>query len=171
VGQSGASIPLGPMVIKLALLVLLPMVLAQLVRMHSGVGEFATKKKGKLSLVAQSGVLLMVLIGSIQTGRHLDSGLIETPSLASLLVMIVLVIAVHLAAMWAGWLLGGVSRLTREDRIAVAFGSSQKTLLVGLTVALEVQASILPMVLFHVSQLIVDTVIADRMAGGVEAKD
>lgn len=163
-GQADAEIPLGPMIVKLALLVLLPMVLAQVLRFQSRIADFATKKKGKLGIVAQAGILLMVLIGSIQTGNHLASGETETPGLGSLLLMIVLVTLIHLAALAAGWNLGRLTRLGRADQIAVAFGSSQKTLLVGLTVAMEVQASILPMILYHVSQLIVDTIIADRMA-------
>jgi sodium/bile acid cotransporter 7 len=53
-------------------------------------------------------------------------------------------------------------RLPREDRIAVGIAGSQKTLMVGLQVALACQLLILPMVVYHVGQLIVDTIIADR---------
>jgi sodium/bile acid cotransporter 7 len=53
-------------------------------------------------------------------------------------------------------------RMTREDRIAVGISGSQKTLMVGLQVAIASQLLILPMVVYHVGQLIVDTIIADR---------
>jgi sodium/bile acid cotransporter 7 len=36
--------------------------------------------------------------------------------------------------------------------------------MIGLKVAMDYQISILPMVTFHVAQLLIDTVIADRMA-------
>ncbi|MDP7304159.1 MAG: bile acid:sodium symporter, partial [Pirellulaceae bacterium] len=48
------------------------------------------------------------------------------------------------------------------DQIAVAFASSQKTLMVGLLMAMSLQVSILPMVTYHVMQLLIDTLIADR---------
>jgi sodium/bile acid cotransporter 7 len=78
-------------------------------------------------------------------------------------------LAIHLgmllAAVWGGRLLG----LPRPDRIAAGFSGSQKTLLVGLDIASEYvevfgPLALLPMVAYHVLQLLVDTVIADRMA-------
>ena len=47
--------------------------------------------------------------------------------------------------------------------IAVGISGSQKTLMVGLQVCLDLGITILPMVAFHVAQLLVDTLIADRM--------
>jgi sodium/bile acid cotransporter 7 len=52
----------------------------------------------------------------------------------------------------------------------VAFAGSQKTLMVGLQVSMELGVSILPMVAYHVSQLIVDTLIADRWRAGNESQ-
>ena len=48
-------------------------------------------------------------------------------------------------------------------RHAVGFAGSQKTLMVGLTLAIEYfpQAPILPVVAYHVCQLLVDTLVAD----------
>ena len=45
-----------------------------------------------------------------------------------------------------------------------AFAGSQKTLMVGLSVATELQVSIVPIVIFHSAQLIFDTFVADRFA-------
>ena len=46
--------------------------------------------------------------------------------------------------------------------MAVAFAGSQKTLMVGLLMAISLQVSILPMVAYHISQLFIDTLIAER---------
>jgi sodium/bile acid cotransporter 7 len=64
--------------------------------------------------------------------------------------------------LWVGVLLAKLARFSREDQIAVAFAGSQKTLMVGLLMAISLQVSILPMVAFHISQLFIDTLIADR---------
>ena len=68
-----------------------------------------------------------------------------------------------------GVVIGKFLRFTREDQIAVAFAGSQKTLTVGLLVAMALQVSILPMVWYHVSQLFIDTLIADRFRTTTEA--
>ncbi|MEE3284988.1 MAG: bile acid:sodium symporter, partial [Planctomycetota bacterium] len=59
-----------------------------------------------------------------------------------------------------------------EDRIAVLFGSSQKTLPIGVYLATSPEIGIaamnpfavFPMLMFHASQLFVDTIIAGRIA-------
>ena len=61
--------------------------------------------------------------------------------------------------MFSALLLG----MRREDRIAVGFAGSQKTLMVGLQLCIELQVEMLPMVAYHVGQLLVDTLIADRL--------
>ena len=79
--------------------------------------------------------------------------------------MIALVAAVHT---------GGVVRsatgpagrlgLPRADQIGVAFAGSQKTLMVGLAIAIDFGGlAVLPMVAYHVEQLLIDTVLADRL--------
>jgi sodium/bile acid cotransporter 7 len=72
------------------------------------------------------------------------------------------VVVVHVSMLWTGLLLARFSRFSRADQIAVAFAGSQKTLMVGLLVAISLQVTILPMVVYHVSQLFIDTLIADR---------
>jgi hypothetical protein len=55
--------------------------------------------------------------------------------------------------------------LPKADAIAVGFSGSQKTLMVGLEIAIASQLSILPMITFHAGQLFIDTLIADRLGG------
>ena len=50
-----------------------------------------------------------------------------------------------------------------SDRIAVAIAGSQKTLMVGLYVAIHYFGGLvlIPLVIYHVVQLLMDTVVAD----------
>ena len=80
----------------------------------------------------------------------------------ALLKVFVAVNVIHLSALffgkWSAKLLGFQPR----DQIAVGIAGSQKTLMVGLNTAVDLNSSILPMLLFHVCQLFFDTIIADR---------
>jgi sodium/bile acid cotransporter 7 len=158
------SISLNEMIGKLGVLVVLPMVIAQLMRFSAPVAEFATRRKRLLSTWAQLGILSMVLIGAVNTHQNLSATpWEELTGWLSFVGLAVLVVTVHLAAMWSGWLLALAIRLDRADRIAVAISGSQKTLMVGLFVAINYFGglTLLPMVFYHVGQLVVDTIIAD----------
>jgi len=176
---------------QLGRLVVAPMIVGQLVRLIPWVAREATRHRLLLSILAQCGILYMVLVGSVQTGRQLEqaaareslaadtestrgtspsvaaspvAGAGRSPGLVDFLLMLAGVSFVHTTALGLGLLLARWCRLSREDQIAVGFSGSQKTLMIGLKVALDYQISILPMVTFHVAQLLIDTLIADRMA-------
>ena len=74
-------------------------------------------------------------------------------------------VAIHLLAMLVAWLAGGVLRLGEADRRACVIAGSQKTLPIGILVsqATGLPFSLLPMLMFHTSQLFVDTWVADRL--------
>ena len=65
----------------------------------------------------------------------------------------------------SGGLAGGVLRLGEADRRACVIAGSQKTLPIGILVsqATGLPFSLLPMLMFHTSQLFVDTWVADRL--------
>ena len=151
-------------VVQLGKLVVVPMLIAQLVRLHRPLAAWATKHKLGLSMLAQCGIIYMVFAGAVQTGIQVFSATGKPPALFDFLLMVAAVLGVHLSAFWYGLRLGKLAGLSREDQIAVAFSGSQKTLMIGLKVSLDYGVSILPMVTFHIGQLLVDTVIADRMA-------
>lgn len=156
------ALQLATMVEQLGLLVVLPMALAQLLRLIRPVGDWATRGRVTLGVLAQCGILSMIFIGAIQTGLRLSSD--SRPLLLSkVVVMIAAVMAVHLSMLAAGFALARFVGLSREDQIAVGFAGSQKTLMVGLKLSLDLQYSILPIVVYHVGQLLVDTLIADRL--------
>jgi sodium/bile acid cotransporter 7 len=163
IGRGDVELPAGQMVAKLAILVVAPIVAAQLTRLYRPVATWATQWKRPLSMLAQCGILTIVLVGAIQAAKRLaGSQAGQTLLAADLVWMIALVSAVHVAALVAGLLLARIIGLCRPEQIAVAFAGSQKTLMVGLFVATSLGVTILPMVAYHVCQLVIDTLVADR---------
>jgi sodium/bile acid cotransporter 7 len=154
------------MMLDLALVVVLPMVIAQLLRLYRPLGRSATKHKTPLGVMAQTGLLAMVFIGAVQAGLKLASrstpiGPLDTAA------MLAAVCFVHVSMLVCGFWLGRVCGVSWEDRIAVAFSGSQKTLMIGLHLALSPAfnngLAMLPMVAYHVGQLLIDAVIAERL--------
>jgi sodium/bile acid cotransporter 7 len=156
------ELSLGKMASDLGLLVVLPMAVAQATRLHPWIARKATAHKSSLSMLAQCGILSMIFFGAIGTGLRLRESSLE-PALAwDLVTMLAAVLLVHLGMFWAALTAGRWMGFSREDQIAVGFSGSQKTLMIGLLMAMSLQISILPMVTYHILQLIVDTVIADH---------
>ncbi len=156
------DLSLSKMALKLGLLVVLPMVLAQVLRFHARLAGWATRNKPLLSIAAQCGILSMVFFGAIRTGLRLGTATAAELAPLTLLAMSVAVCTVHTVMLVAGVWLARLFRFSREDQIAIAFASSQKTLMVGLLMAMSLQVSILPMITYHVMQLLIDTLIADH---------
>jgi len=164
-GRSTTAMRFDDMVLKLLLLIVLPIVLAQLLRTISAVGRWATANKTGLGVYAQLGILTMVLIAAVHGGRTLDS-LHEQLALwiGQIVLMLALVGLLHTIAWWIGYWSAGKLDLAREEQIAVAFAGSQKTLTVGLVVALQFGGLVvLPMLAYHVEQLLIDTLLADQL--------
>ncbi len=154
------------LVLRLALMVALPIVAGQLLRVLPAVRNAARRRRLALGLYAQAGILSMVLVGAVECGKQLarlGEGL--APLAWHIAAMMVLAAAVHTAAWFMGF--GAVRGLglPRADAIGVAFAGSQKTLMVGLAIAIDFGGlAVLPMVAYHVEQLIIDTLLADRLA-------
>ena len=154
------------MIAQLGLLVVIPIIVAQLFRLYFPVAQWANSRKTALGACSQLGVLMMVVLGSANAGRELSK--LEGNSnwsLAEFLVMLATVALVHALMLGAGHQLGWLCRLERADRIAVGFAGSQKTLVVGLHLAVTYYGglAILPMVTYHIFQLLLDVVVADRL--------
>lgn len=161
-GKTSQSKELEPlnMTIQLGLLVVLPITIAQLLRRHVRLGAWTTRQKVSLNTAAQVGILMMVLLGAIRTGESLSANATR-PLVLDFALMVLAVMGTHIAMFFVGLGVGKLIGLPREEYIAVAFSGSQKTLMVGLQVSIEIGASVLPMVVYHVGQLFVDTLFAD----------
>lgn len=156
----------------LFLLVLLPSVFAQLLRLRSvSVSQFANRYKLPLSTLAQAGILFMVLLGAIQlnlpdvdvTSAEQATTRVEASVWQRLNILPTALIAcsLHGIALALGWYSAVGLGLSRRETIGVAISGSQKTLMVGLQLCLDCGVSILPMVMYHIGQLLMDTFLAD----------
>jgi len=160
-----AEVNFGRIVFSLLVLVVLPIIVAQVLRQLPAIGRAATAHRQLLSSAAQCGVLLMVLVGAVSCGEKLEA--IDDPTLFSasnIAILIASVTGVHVVLLNTGWFLCRLLHIERGDAIAVAFAGSQKTLMVGAYLAAAVgPLAIVPMVAYHAAQLVVDTLVADRL--------
>jgi sodium/bile acid cotransporter 7 len=158
----------GGMMVRLALIVALPIVLAQALRLVPRVAFWSARRKTPLGVACQFGMLTMVFTGVVQCGEKLRATGTDGIGWLGWAATIAAVLVVHLAALGAAQGLGRLLRMPREDWIALGFAGSQKTLLVGLGIAIGYAnvfgpLAVLPMVAYHITQLLVDTLIADRL--------
>ncbi|WP_185124478.1 bile acid:sodium symporter family protein [Streptomyces sp. TLI_185] len=128
------------------------------------VGGFVARHKKVLGLVDRGSILLVVYTafseGMVQGIWHQVSPL----RLGGLLVVEAVLLAVMLVLTWYG---GKALRFNREDRIAIQFAGSKKSLASGLPMAsvlfgAHASLAVLPLMLFHQMQLMVCAVIAKR---------
>ncbi|MGH1553138.1 bile acid:sodium symporter family protein [Streptomyces sp. L7] len=161
--QRGRLLP-ADSVVKIVLQLLVPFLAGQLLRRW--VGGFITRHKKVLGYVDRASILLVVYTafseGMVQGIWHQVSAL----RLAGLLAVEAVVLAVMLTLTWYG---GKALRFDREDRIAIQFAGSKKSLASGLPMAsvlfgAHASLAVLPLMLFHQMQLMVCAVIAKRRA-------
>jgi solute carrier family 10 (sodium/bile acid cotransporter), member 7 len=164
---ANVSLDYASLVWKLVLLVVLPITAAQLLRQWRPLGDWAMQKKTWLSDLAQLGILAIVLDGAVGCGEQIHNATNGSVlALGPVSIMIVAVVTVHLTLLFAGLVLARLLGMEHADRAAVAIAGSQKTLMVGIYVALEFgPLAILPMIAYHASQLLLDTIIADWLRG------
>lgn len=127
-------------------------------------GAFVTRHKKVLGLVDRGSILLVVYTafseGMVEGIWHQ----VSPARLAGLLAVEAVLLAVMLALTWYG---GKALRFNREDRIAIQFAGSKKSLAAGLPMAsvlfgAHAALAVLPLMLFHQMQLMVCAVIAKR---------
>ena len=163
---------------RLVVTALLPMVLGQLLRQPAVLTRFATKRKTAIGVSAQLGVLVIVFLAGCTAGKQLiSSG--NPPAWNAILVVWACTVLLHLTAMGIGFVGSKAMRFSEVDRRAILFASSQKTLPIGLLVATSIYMfgnpdllgegkgipfALLPMLMYHASQLFIDTLIASRIA-------
>ena len=160
--------------IELLVGVLLPIILGQVARQPLRIGAWALRHKVGISEGAQILILVMVWTAAVKGGIRISQTKLVI-SLWSVLLVWGSVVVVHLATLYAGLFLCRLLGVSRADRIAVAFAGSQKTLPVGLLISetLSRQAglsfAVFPMLMYHASQLFLDTVIADKFVADEES--
>jgi sodium/bile acid cotransporter 7 len=153
---------------SLAQVVIVPVVLGQLCRAVKPLLRLAVRYKTPLGVVSQLLIFSMILKAAVDVRVRLGDDRTQLSS-AVLLQAILLAMGLHLTALIGGFWGGKALRLDRADQIAVAFGCSQKTLPVGLFLFDRYYSdshplAVVPLILYHVGQLLVDTFIARLLA-------
>ncbi|GGP52931.1 bile acid:sodium symporter family protein [Streptomyces calvus] len=149
-------------VVKIVLQLLAPFVAGQLLRRW--IGSFVARHRKALGLVDRGSILLVVYTafsaGVVQGVWHQ----VSPARLGGLLAVEAVLLAVMLLLTWYG---AKALRFGREDRIAIQFAGSKKSLAAGLPMAsvlfgAHASLAVLPLMLFHQMQLMVCAVIAKR---------
>ncbi|MFF0589062.1 bile acid:sodium symporter family protein [Streptomyces sp. NPDC003781] len=156
-------------VVEIVLQLLVPFVAGQLLRRW--IGGFVARHKKVLGLVDRGSILLVVYTafseGMVEGIWHQVSPV----RLAGLLAVEAVLLAVMLLLTWYG--AKGLG-FAREDRIAIQFAGSKKSLAAGLPMAsvlfgAQASLAVLPLMLFHQMQLMVCAVIAKRRSRDPQA--
>ena len=163
VGQA-LLVPIFSLVERLMLVLIAPLAAGMLLR--TALGDKRIEPLGHLITRGSSVVILAVVMVAVSSGRELLGSPAALPVLAS-------VAALHLCLAWAGHLVSLWLGFSREDRIAVVFCGSQKTLTAPTYLAIDVLgspgASLAP-VLFHVFQLVADSFLISYYSGRAQSK-
>ncbi len=159
------AVSFGNMMLRLTFGALLPAVLGQVCRLNGSARGWVDANRSIIANTAQGVILTLVFISSFKGGEKFDfAGTGGIPHDA-LLTVWGSCILLHLVGAAVGWWSGGLFGFPEADRRAVVLAGSQKTLPIGLLVseATGMPFSIIPMLMFHASQLFIDTWIAGRL--------
>ncbi|MEI4473194.1 bile acid:sodium symporter family protein [Frigidibacter sp. MR17.24] len=162
--QGGATVQ-GDAAVKIAMQILLPFVIGQLLRRWIG-GWVARHKT--LTMVVDRGSILLIVYSAFSAGTV--AGLWHVLSPADLVTLYLVVVAFLALAMLAMAGLGRATGMAFEDRAVLFFCGSTKSLASGLPIATALfpaatlGAVVLPTMLYHLSQLFVCAVVAQRGA-------
>jgi sodium/bile acid cotransporter 7 len=157
---------------KLLYTALIPTALGQGLRLMPLWERFAAAHKPVIGAVAQCCVLTVVFAAAfLQAGPQVSRLGVALSGPAAVAVVWASAIVIHVVAMGVAWYGGELLGLVETDRIAVTFAGSQKTLPIGLLVATHpemfgdgsVPFAVFPMLMYHASQLFIDTWVADWM--------
>ncbi|MET0447167.1 MAG: bile acid:sodium symporter family protein [Aeromicrobium sp.] len=152
-------------IVRIVLQLFVPFVLGQLLRPL--IGGLVARQDDRLKLFDRGSIVLVVFVAFSEGA--------EAHIWASLSVWSVLAVALVCAVLLAlalGWmtLVGRVLRFPREDRMAMLFCGSNKSLASGLPIATVLFAGgnvaliVLPLMLYHQMQIITGAVLAGRLA-------
>ncbi|MFB7172359.1 bile acid:sodium symporter family protein [Streptomyces sp. NPDC056254] len=162
-GHTGGFSP--DSLLRITLQLLLPFLLGQTLRRW--VDGFLTRHRKTLGYVDRGSILLVVYTAF---SAGMAAGIWQQVSplrLGALMLVEAVLLAVMLLVTWYGAARLGFGR---EDRIAIQFAGSKKSLAAGLPMAgvlfgAQAGLAVLPLMLFHQMQLMVCAVLARRRAG------
>ncbi len=153
---------------ELLLVLVLPVLGGQLMRLSGRLARAAARRKTLLGAVAKLLVFLIILRAAVDVSGRLRERT-EELAVLPLLATAALCLAVHLAGLLGGLTSSRLLRFDRPTQVAVAFACSQKTLPVALFLVETYYKdahplAVVPLVFYHVGQLVADTFVADALA-------
>jgi len=163
------TLSLPEMMTGFALVVLAPLALGQGLRLSGPVVQVVDRYARLLSNASRL-LILLAVSGAVVAGvTDVEAGTGEMSSL-ELAAVSLITVAVHAAAAALCWSLGRALGWNREDRTALLFCGSQKTLPAALYVSSEFLPGFglvpIPCVLYHVGQLILDSWLVEAIRSG-----
>jgi len=164
---SQVQLDTGAMMRELAVILLLPVVVGQLVRAVRPLRWTATRFREPISILSRLLILVIMLRTALEVIGQLEQASARL-GVGLLLFVAFLCVGNHLAALYSGWWSSAWLGFARPTAIAVAFASSQKTLPVSLVLwesyFRDYPLAVVPLLFYHSGQLIVDTIIAEHWA-------
>ncbi|MEN0110207.1 MAG: bile acid:sodium symporter [Planctomycetota bacterium] len=158
-----AAVAPGALAMRLAWSVLLPMAVGQLLRVVSPTRRWCEAFREPLGVAAQAGLLAMVFLAAVRSGPALAAGDASVGA-GGWLRLLASTLGIHLLLFAAGWRLSRVAGAGVREALPAALGASQKTLAVGLSVAMSLgPLAVLPMIVYHATQLLADEAIVQRL--------
>ena len=154
----------GAMVQALTLAALIPAIGGQSLRLWQKGRLFADERKPLLGVAAQSIILLLVFVSAFRGGRRFsENDVSNNLRHGEFAFAWACCVFMHLTAMVVAWWGSGAAGFSEDDRRACVMAGSQKTLPIGILVSQStgMPLSLLPMLMYHASQLFVDTWVAD----------
>lgn len=157
--EQAVSLPVGAMILKLLLVLVLPVILAQFTRRLFK--KFVEVIQPYTKAVSKFVVLVIVLTGASAASSEILN------HLGTAMLIILLVAALHIIMLFVSSLYLRIVKAKRETKSAVLFTSTQKTLPASLLIWESYFASYtlapLVLVLHHMVQLIIDSFVVNRL--------
>jgi len=162
-----AEVKPSAMMQSLLFVLIVPVGLGQLSRSIPFLARAATRLKSALGILSRLLILCIVLKAIVDVSDRLG-GNARALAIWPLVLTLCLCLGVHLVGLSFGLTSSRLLRFERPDQIAVAFACSQKTLPVALSLfdtyfVADYPLAVVPLVFYHIGQLLLDTVIAERL--------
>jgi sodium/bile acid cotransporter 7 len=168
------------LMLDLVVAVLLPTILGQILRQPAAISEFATRYKTPIGVAAQILIESIVFVASVNAGVkwvQVGSGTELPITLAAIAIAWGSCLVIHLTSLAIGFYGARLLGIEPANQPPVAFTASQKTLPIGLYISTDPKLfglthpfAAFPMLMYHASQLFLDTWLATRMGERVESR-
>jgi sodium/bile acid cotransporter 7 len=152
---------------KVALILLLPFVIGQLAQ--NRFGHLVREHRMAATWMDRTAIAIAVYVAF---SGAVEEGLWSRVSPAEWGVLLGAVVVLLAFAFAGAWLLGGVLALGRGERIAFLFSGGQKSIAMGAPLAAVLFPAgtaglvLLPVLVYHLLQLVISAPVASRLAGG-----